>query len=100
MKWSLVSFTLMSLKAGRNLKIVRSTGISVSTVVSLCAVIAHTGEGALVLGLTPKFNKQVLLSMWGWGLSMITLIEENNTSIVIVAGFKGRMSDAAECQGR
>ena len=33
-------------------------GISVSTVVSLCAVIAtHLGEGALVLGLTPKFTK-------------------------------------------
>lgn len=32
--------------------------ISVSTVVSLCAVIAtHLGEGALVLGLTPKFTK-------------------------------------------
>lgn len=33
-------------------------GIEVSTVVSLCAVIAtHLGEGALVLGLTPKFTK-------------------------------------------
>ena len=33
-------------------------GISVSTVVSLCAVIAtHLGEGALVLGLTLKFTK-------------------------------------------
>lgn len=33
-------------------------GIKVSTVVSLCAVIAtHLGEGALVLGLTPKFTK-------------------------------------------
>ena len=33
-------------------------GIEVSTVVSLCAVIAtHLGEGALVLGLTPKFSK-------------------------------------------
>ena len=33
-------------------------GISVSTVVSLCAVIAtHLGEGALVLGLTPIFTK-------------------------------------------
>lgn len=33
-------------------------GVKVSTVVSLCAVIAtHLGEGALVLGLTPKFTK-------------------------------------------
>ena len=33
-------------------------GVEVSTVVSLCAVIAtHLGEGALVLGLTPKFTK-------------------------------------------
>ena len=33
-------------------------GITVSSVVSLCAVIAtHLGEGALVLGLTPKFTK-------------------------------------------
>ena len=33
-------------------------GIKVSTVVSLCAVIAtHLGEGALVLGLTPKLTK-------------------------------------------
>ena len=48
-------------------------GISVSTVVSLCAVIAtHLGEGALVLGLTPKFTKKV-----------------------IVAGFKGRMGSTA-----
>lgn len=33
-------------------------GVKFSTVVSLCAVIAtHLGEGALVLGLTPKFTK-------------------------------------------
>lgn len=33
-------------------------GIQVATVVSLCAVIAtHLGQGALVLGVTPKFNK-------------------------------------------
>ena len=33
-------------------------GITVSSVVSLCAVIAtHLVEGALVLGLTPKFTK-------------------------------------------
>ena len=39
-------------------KQLEAQGISVSTVVSLCAVIAtHLGEGALVLGLTPKFTK-------------------------------------------
>ena len=39
-------------------KQLEAQGISVSTVVSLCAVIAtHLGEGALVLGITPKFTK-------------------------------------------
>ena len=39
-------------------KQLEAQGVKVSTVVSLCAVIAtHLGEGALVLGLTPKFTK-------------------------------------------
>ena len=39
-------------------KQLEAQGISVSTVVSLCAVFAtHLGEGALVLGITPKFTK-------------------------------------------
>ena len=49
----------MLLKKAEALKSqLEAQGITVSSVVSLCAVIAtHLGEGALVLGLTPKFTK-------------------------------------------
>ena len=57
-----MELSILHTKLLKKLKILKkqleAQGISVSTVVSLCAVIAtHLGEGALVLGITPKFTK-------------------------------------------